>query len=141
MRDAGLGNFIPRWAGDKVDALRVTGITGKNMDSWKFTSLSPSIMQIMKIIGLVVELGVLVAMGSHIYEFGEKLFLQLWGGPIGSTLTAWLASLVMKAFDNLWVSLLIANRILYLSYAFMNGIMKGWRWVEDKFQFYSLWES
>ena len=89
MRDAGLGNFIPRWAGDKVDALRVTGITGKNMDSWKFTSLTPSIMQIMKIIGLVVELGVLVAMGSHIYEFGEKLFLQLWGGPIGSTLTAW----------------------------------------------------
>ena len=106
-------------------------------------------MQIMKIIGLVVELGVLVAIGSHIYEFGEKLFLQLWGGPIGSTLTAWLASLVMKAFDNLWKSLLIANRILYLSYAryiddfrtFMNGIMKGWRWVEDKFQFYSLWES
>ena len=54
------------------------------------------------------------AMGSHIYEFGGKLFLQLFGGPIGSNFTAWLASIVMKAFDNLWETLLIANEIIFL---------------------------
>ena len=149
MKDAGLGNFVPRWCGDKVEALRVTGTAGKNMDSWKFNAQTPSIMQIKQIIGLLVEVGVIIAMGSHVYEFGGKLYLQLWGGPIGSTLTAWLASIVMKAFDNLWESLLIANHILYLAYAryvdvsrtFMNGIRKGWRWVEDKFEFDSSWES
>ena len=69
MRAAGLTNFIPRWTGEKVDSLRVTGLTGRNMDSWIFAAQTPSLMQIKQIIGLVVEVGVLIAMGSHVYQF------------------------------------------------------------------------
>ena len=103
MRAAGLANLVPRWRGDKVDALKVSGLSGRNMDSWIFANHNPSDYQIKLILGLIIEVGVLIAMGSHIYEFGGRFYLQLFGGPIGMVLTAWLASIVMKAFDNLWV--------------------------------------
>ena len=60
-----------------MESLRVTGESGKKMENWIFSAHSPSLMQIKVIIGLIIEVGVIIAMGSHIYEFGEKLFLQL----------------------------------------------------------------
>ena len=149
MRAAGLANLVPRWRGDKVDALKVSGLSGRNMDSWIFANHNPSDYQIKLILGLVIEVGVLIAMGSHIYEFGGRFYLQLFGGPIGMVLTAWLASIVMKAFDNLWVELLRANRVNLLGYgryvddsrSFLNGLRKGWRWHENAFEFKSSWEA
>ena len=88
MVAAGLVNLIPRWKGDKVEALRVTGESGKNMDSWVFSAQPPSQRQIKTIIGLLVEVGVIIAMGTHVYEFGGKLFLQLFESPICLALTA-----------------------------------------------------
>ena len=32
MISSGLGRLIPKWGWDKVEALRVTGQTGRNMD-------------------------------------------------------------------------------------------------------------
>ena len=96
MRLAGLGRLIPKWKGKKVDSLRVTGQTGRELDNWSFSPTGPSIMEERRILALVVEVGILLSMGSHSYEFGGRFFLQLLGGPIGLSLTAWLASLVMK---------------------------------------------
>ena len=149
MRAAGLGNLIPRWKGKKDEALKVTGTSAKNMDSWIFANQNPTIFQIKLILGLVVEVGVLLAMGSHVYEFGGRFYLQLAGGPIGMVLTAWLASIIMKAFDNLWVGLLVSNRVKFYGYGryvddsrtFLAGIAKGWRWVVDRFEFSKTWES
>ena len=83
MRAAGLGNLIPRWKGKKDEALKVTGTSAKNMDSWIFANQNPTIFQIKLILGLVVEVGVLLAMGSHVYEFGGRFYLQL--GPPSPT--------------------------------------------------------
>ena len=147
MRAAGIGNLIPRWKNKKVEALRVTGDTGKSMDNWIFPNQTPSVFQIKLILGLIIEVGVILAMGSHVYEFNGRFFLQLLGGPIGMVLTAWLSSIIMKAFDNLWVNLLLSNNIRLLGYGryvddsrvFNNGIQRGWRWVDSHFAFDTKW--
>ena len=81
MVAAGLVNLIPRWKGDKVEALRVTGESGKNMDSWVFSAQPPSQRQIKIIIGLLVEVGVIIAMGTHVCEFGVSYFFSFLGAP------------------------------------------------------------
>ena len=32
MRASGLGNLLPKWRGERVDSLRVSGLAGKNME-------------------------------------------------------------------------------------------------------------
>ena len=54
MVAAGLIDLIPRWKGEKVEALRVTGESGRSMDSWLFSAHVPSQRQIKSIIGLLV---------------------------------------------------------------------------------------
>ena len=143
MESAGLKNIVPKWRGDKIDSLRVTGTSGKNLDNWIFYGQEPSDYQKRLILGLIVEVGVLLAMGSHVFEFGGKFYLQLVGGPIGLALTAWLASIIMKAFDNLWLQTVISNGLKFLDYmryvddsrSFLFGISKGWTWTGSKFEF------
>ena len=65
-----------------MESLKVTGDSGRNMDSWSFSPLKPTIFQEKAIIGLLVEVGILVAMGSHCYEFSGKFYLQLRGDPL-----------------------------------------------------------
>ena len=151
MRLAGLGRLIPKWKGKKVDSLKVTGQTGRDIENWSFSPISPSIFEERMILALVVEVGILISMGSHSYEFGGKFFLQLLGGPIGLSLTVWLASLVMKCFDVLWLSLMKKSRVKILKYLryvddsrnFLNQIPKGWRWSKEsnKFIFNLEWEA
>ena len=96
-----------------------------------------------RIIGLILEVGVLVAMGSHCSEFAGKFFLQCLGGPIGLAITALLASITMKCFDNLWIKLLESNNVKYLTYVrnaddsrnFMTGLRKGVRWSKGKVEY------
>ena len=70
------------------------------------------------------------------------------GGPIGLAITAWVASITMKCFDNLWVSLLKSNKVDFLAYmryvddsrSFLSYLKKGVRWVESKFEYRQVWE-
>ena len=84
MRSADLGNFIPIWRGKKVESLRITGQSGKNLENWIFPPLSPSIFQQKAIVGLLMEIGVLVVMG--VKNFGTELGVGLRlgvGGKFG----------------------------------------------------------
>ena len=96
-----------------------------------------------------MEIGILVVMGSHCYEFGGKLFLQVrGGGPMGLAITAWIASITMKCYDSLWISFLNANGLDFLKYlpyvdvshTFLKALGKGVRWVDSKFQFNPIWQ-
>ena len=92
---------------------------------------------------MIMEVGVLIVMNTHVYEFHGKLYLQCYGGPIGLAITAWLASLVMQCFDNLWLNLLSRNNVAiwdYMRYVddcrdFYPGINKGWFWSGSAFSF------
>ena len=55
-------------------------------------------------------------MGSHVYSFGEDLYIQRSGGPIGMRFTASLANIVIKMWDRKWTELLEREEINYSLY-------------------------
>ena len=70
------------------------------MDNYTKTTIAMKASDLKKkIISLVVEAAVVVCMGTHVYSFGDKIYLQKRGGPIGMRFTASLANLVMKKWD------------------------------------------
>ena len=69
-----------------------------------------------KIIARVLELAVLVTMGTHVYSFCGRLYLQESGGPIGLRFTASLANLIMKKFDKAWGDLCEREQLVYELY-------------------------
>ena len=87
-------------------------------------------------------------MGSHVYKFTGHFSLQTWGGSIGLALTAWLASLIMRALENLWVKLLLRNNIKILDFLrylddcrnIMVAVNNGWRWYDGQFVIRRDWE-
>ena len=68
MRSAWLGRLIPKWKGERVDSLQVTSDIGKNMDSWRHSPHEPTEFELKLIIGLLMEVGILISMGSHCYD-------------------------------------------------------------------------
>ena len=45
MRLAGLARLIPRWGGERVNSLRVTGEAGKDMNNWFHSAHEPTIFE------------------------------------------------------------------------------------------------
>ena len=143
MIKAGLHKFIPTYKGDRLSQLKVTGTTGKDKSNWTFSAATPSKAQEKVILAMIIEVGVLIVMNSHVYEFQGDCYLQCFGGPIGLAITAWLASIVMQCFDNLWLQLVQKNNITlwdYMRYVddcreFYPGISKGWYWSGKSFSF------
>ena len=118
------------------------------MNNWTHPNHIPTIFEQKLILGLVMEVGILIAMGTHCYEFAGKFFLQLRGGPIGLNITAWAASIVMKCYDNIWMAILRSNKIDLLAYlryvddsrSFIRGLRRGVRWCGGKFKYDIEWE-
>ena len=77
-------------------------------DDAKWTRVSRKITEKEKkqIVSRVFETAVLVCMNTHVYSFGEDLYLQQYGGPIGMRFTAALANVVMKCWDLKWLELM-----------------------------------
>ena len=91
----------------------------------------------------------LVTMGTHVYSFGERLFIQRSGGPIGVRSTASLASVVMKYFDKKWSQMMLDEGLIVDNYSryvddcrmILASINPGWRWTEKGFQYAEVWET
>ena len=41
MKSSGLQRLIPKWGGDRVESLKVTGSSGKKIENWSFSSHIP----------------------------------------------------------------------------------------------------
>ena len=114
-----------------------------NSDKWRFRSNSCTEREEKLLIARVLELAVLVCMGTHAYSFQGHLYLQREGGPIGMRFTASLANLVMKMWDSAFLELAEnegLNIKLYLRYvddcrAFLKAIKRGRIWSGDKICF------
>ena len=51
------------------------------------------------LIAMVIKLATVAMFKNHFYGFGQKIFQQLEGGPIGLRGTCSIARLVMQMFD------------------------------------------
>ena len=108
MRENGLGKYSPKWLGGREDLLTVGGEGFDEKQKWRNTERQLPDLVKKKIISKVLEVEVLVCMGTHVYSFGDSIFLQCKGGPI-----------VMKKWDQKWVELLSREGIkhdLYVRY-------------------------
>ena len=140
---AGLNRLAPTWLGKRSDLLSVGGVKTNEDKWWRDSSRIIHRHEKKKIVGIVLEIGVIAAMGTHLYTFNEITYIQLQGGPIGLRLTAALAALVMCYFDKTLSSLLDRERIkTLLSFRYVDDsrlglrpINPGWRWKGNKLEF------
>ena len=100
-----------------------------------------------KIIATVIEVGVIVTMTSHLYQFNGEVFNQLLGGPIGLRLTAVLANLVMAYYDMTLKKLMTREGVhTNISFRFVDDsryglrpIRPGFRWNNGGIVYNSDW--
>ena len=142
LRENGLGRYVPKWTGGRPDLLTVGGEAFEDKDNkWRVPIVPMNSEVQKKVISLVVETAIIVCMGTHVYSFGDKIFLQRAGGPIGMRFTASLANLVMKKWDQKWTQLLDREGIkyhLYVRYVddcrlVLPALNKGWVWNGNQF--------
>ena len=145
----GLTQVSPKWTGDRPYLLAVGGEASQADDQWKDTARTVFDSEKKMIFATVVEIAVNTAMSTHIYSFCGQFYLQKQGGSIGLTLTASLASLIMKMWDRTWLKLMKREGIDILSFFryvddmknFLRPLAEGWRWTGDQFEFKSDWEQ
>ena len=133
IEEIGLGRIAPKWLGPRQDLLTVGGESIGDDKKWSKSARYITEEEKRHIISRVIETAVLVCMNTHVYSFGEDLYLQLSGGPIGMRFTAALANVVMKYWDFKWLELMKREKVmidLYLRYVddcrqFMPVINKG----------------
>ena len=149
MAQIGLGRIMPKWAGKRSDLVSVGGDLSKSDGGWYDTRREISEYEKKIIISRVVEIAVLVSMGTHVYSFGNKLYLQASGGPIGMRATASLANVVMKQWDCALDELLRnEGLVLDLLVRYVDDIRialaslnEGWRWHNNSFCFRWEWRD
>ena len=118
-------------------------------EAWLFPGELPP-QQRKKIIGKVLEVAVRTTFRNHIYMYGNKLYRQLKGGPIGLRLTGVVARLVMDQWAKLFLSTLANNNIMvYLFRKYVDDVnlalslaRPGLRWERDMDGTYKLkWDK
>ena len=143
VKAMGLGRVAPRWLGSRPDLLTVGGEAINEDKKWSKLKRELSEQEIRSVVARVIEAAVLVCMSTHIYSFGQDLYMQCTGGPIGMRFTASLANVVMKLWDKRWVELLQREGLrfdLFLRYVddcrlFMPSLNPGWIWREGGFEY------
>ena len=117
-------------------------------EQWVFPNVRLTKHEKKLLVGTVVRLATEAMFGNHYYGFGNKIFQQLEGGPIGLRGTCSIARLVMQIFDVKWETLIqgVGLRLwLYVRYmddgrSFCQPVKRGWRWVGDRLQYCKKWE-
>ena len=141
MERANLLRLKPKWRGKREDLITVGGDKSRSDKSWKDSTKSIFESEKKRILAYFVEILVNVIMGTHVYEFCGKYFLQVDGGPIGLRSTAYLASLIMKLWDCAWKKLLEREEVDLISlYRYVDDVrnfarplIPGVRWSGEHF--------
>ena len=118
----GVGRLAPKWLGDRPDLITVGGKKSKDPKFWQDSKREIFKQDEKRIFAAVIEILINISMSTHVYSFGGKLYLQLDGGPIGLRITATLAALIMKLWDQAWLQLMRNQKVKILGY---------YRYVDD----------
>ena len=118
----GLSRVSPKWMGKRADLLSVTGKKSNGNMLWRDTNKVIHRWEAKMIVATVVEIGIILTMGTHLYTFNGVTYLQLVGGPIGLRLMPALANLIMCYFDRALRELLTRE---------LNKLNLSFRYVDD----------
>ena len=127
------------------------GVTASpdNEEHWYFPPMNLTQTEKRMVVAMVVKVGVLMIMNTHVYSWDGESYLQGGRGPIGLRSTCAVARVVMNEWDARWLSLCKENNIKvrkserYMDdiRAFLNALKMGWRWVDGKLAYTRTWEK
>ena len=148
LRRIGLGKYEPTWTGKREDLIALGGEKTQSEGAWRDKIIPIPEAVGKKIMGYVLEVAVLVAMNTHLYEFNGQVYLQQVGGPIGMRFTACLAAVLMKLWDAAWLGSMEKEGLdidLYMRYVddsrnMLRPLAPGWRW-DNGFKFREEWAA
>ena len=115
---------------------------------WYFPPMNLTEMDKRMVVAMVVKVGVLLMMNTHVYSWDGESYLQGGGGPIGLRSTCAVARVVMNEWDAKWLDLCANNNIKvrkserYMDdiRAFLNSLKMGWRWTDGGLAYTKTWE-
>ena len=115
---------------------------------WYFPPMNLTEMEKRMVVAMVVKVGVLLMMNTHVYSWDGASYLQGGGGPIGLRSTCAVARVVMNEWDAKWLDLCVNNNIKvrkserYMDdiRAFLNSLKMGWRWTDGGLAYTKTWE-
>ena len=136
VHKAGLGRHCLEWLGDRPDLITIGVSKPRVSSNWKDSEKEIFQYEIKKAVATIVEISVNAVMGTHIYTFAGRFFVQRDYGPIGLRIMASLASLIMKIWDVLWLQLLKREGISSIDFfryvddtrSFLRPLLEGLRW-------------
>ena len=127
------------------------GVTSSpdNEEHWYFPPMEMTETERRMVVAMVVKVGVLIMMNTHVYSWNGESYLQRAGGPIGLRSTCAVARVVMNEWDARWLAMCKANNIKlsknnrYMDdiRAFLKALKLGWRWVDGSLCFTKSWEE
>ena len=133
------------------------GITGEgpmgpgvgDQNQWKFPDVRLTKLERRMVVAEVMRIATLVLFRTHVYEFGNKYFLQRRGGPIGLRSTCCIARLVMLWWDRRLMEMVAESNMSVEEKArYMDDIRLwtfcirlGWRWSEGSLKFSREWRN
>ena len=115
---------------------------------WYFPPMNLTEMEKRMVVAMVVKVGVLLMMNTHVYSWDGASYLQGGGGPIGLRSTCAVARVVMNEWDAKWLDLCVNNNIKvrkserYMDdiRAFLNSLKMGWRCTDGGLAYTKTWE-
>ena len=96
-----------------------------NEEHWFFPSMQLTASEKRMVVAMVVKVGVLIMMNTHVYSWNGESYLQKAGGPIGLRSTCAIARVVMNEWDARWQELSVRNNII---------LRKGDHYMDDIYQ-------
>ena len=116
IRMGKLGRILPKRKFKKGTKPTVTGpvAAGPSVDDdsqWVFPKVEMTEQEKKLLLATVVQIGVRTVFGTHLYQFGGKIYHQQQGGPIGLRATGAVARIVMGEWDITLQRILNENNI------------------------------
>ena len=118
---------------------------------WNYPKAQPNRQERKMIVARVAEIGTRVIFENFTYQFGEDIFLQKSGGPIGARVTRAAARIVMQSWSRAYKSILLRSglRLTLLAGYVDDGrqagttLRRGMRYSkeEDAFVFSKRWKD
>ena len=148
QRTSALWRILPRRTSQGGVRPGVTASPDKE-DHWFFPTMQLTAREKRMVVAMVVRVGVLMMMNSHVYSWDGDNYLQKAGGPIGLRSTCAIARVVMNEWDARWQKMCADNNIKLAKgdryvddiRAFLKAIKMGWRWMEGSLYHTESWEE
>ena len=118
-------------------------------DHWYFPPSDLTSLEKRMVVAMVIKVGILTMMNTHVYSWDGKAFFQKAGGPIGLRSICAVARIVMNEWDSRWMETCGANNIKLIKgdrymddiRAFLKALRMGWRWFEGNLCYTRTWEE